>query len=99
MADERSSWIGISQYKKLSIKLPKEAYKNEKEIAAPAEPCPFHCIMPDNKLKINEIQHVGTISHRCSLLKGHEKEEKTKRCLCLCGFEFLGWGASYVSER
>lgn len=56
MADKKTSWIGVSQYKTAKQYPPKE-----KEI------CKFTCVMPFK----DEI-HTGIKTHRCSSEKGHE---------------------------
>ena len=49
-------------------------------------PCNFSYVIPDNKIRINSIEHSGVVTHKCSL----EKEHKPP-CKCLCGQTFLGW--------
>lgn len=58
MADQRTPWIGVSQYKK------------PREYNAPTikeeSPCTFTCVMPDK-----DEFHSIVKTHRCSLYKGH----------------------------
>lgn len=50
-------------------------------------PCTFTCVMPDNKIRINNIDHSGSVTHLCKYEKGHPGN-----CKCLCEkVEFKGF--------
>lgn len=76
MADQRTPWVGVSQY----IKQNRAGLPNEKQFTKVL--CTYSCVMPDR-----DKFHTVIKTHVCNELeKGHEG-----KCKCLCGFEFQGW--------
>ena len=78
MADERTEWIGTSQYHKA------KEYKEPKTLEDIK--CKFSHVMPSTEITYKSIQHAGIVTHKCFLLEKHEDE-----CICLCGDKFKGW--------
>ena len=62
-------------------------YKTPRKYEPPKQLCLATTIKVDNKIKINNIEHSGNISHVCVLEKGHEG-----KCQCPCEYEFLPSG-------